>query len=312
MRAGDSTRQRTRIHVVSDVHGNAEALARAGDGADALVCLGDLVLFLDYADHSRGIFPDLFGVENADRIVALRTARRFEEAREFGRGLWEGVDRDAAIVSAVRKQYAALFAAFPTPTYATYGNVDVPGLWPEYAHPGTTVLDGERVEIGGRVFGFVGGGLKTPMRTPYEIDDEEYAAKIEAIGPVDVLCTHIPPEVPELTYDTVARRFERGSRALLDAIRRTRPRYALFGHVHQPLVRRMRIGATECVNVGHFASTLAAYSSSLISYGVRIGVCSPPPTKPKTRPPISTRSPSRTVVPGRAYSGQRPGMSTLP
>ncbi|NEE46974.1 metallophosphoesterase, partial [Streptomyces sp. SID8455] len=43
----------TRIHVVSDVHGNTEALARAGDGADALVCLGDLVLFLDYADHSR-------------------------------------------------------------------------------------------------------------------------------------------------------------------------------------------------------------------------------------------------------------------
>ncbi len=58
----------TRIHVVSDVHGNTEALARAGDGADALICLGDLVLFLDYADHSRGIFPDLFGVENADRI----------------------------------------------------------------------------------------------------------------------------------------------------------------------------------------------------------------------------------------------------
>ncbi|MBT2882535.1 metallophosphoesterase, partial [Streptomyces sp. McG6] len=28
-----------------------------------------------------------------------------------------------------------------------------------------------------------------------------------------------------------------------------------FGHVHQPLARRMRIGATECVNVGHFAST---------------------------------------------------------
>ncbi|MEU2143043.1 metallophosphoesterase family protein, partial [Streptomyces globisporus] len=42
---------------------------------------------------------------------------------------------------------------------------------------------------------------------------------------------------------------------LLEAIRTTRPRYALFGHVHQPLVRRMRIGTTECVNVGHFAST---------------------------------------------------------
>ncbi|MEW2394133.1 metallophosphoesterase [Streptomyces venezuelae] len=243
--------------MVSDVHGNTEALARAGDGADALVCLGDLVLFLDYADHSRGIFPDLFGAENATRLVELRTARRFDEAREFGRKLWGTVDSDRAAVieRAVRKQYAEMFAVLPTPTYATYGNVDIPSLWPEYAGPGTTVLDGERVEIGGRVFGFVGGGLRTPMRTPYEISDEEYAAKIEAVGEVDVLCTHIPPDVPELLYDTVARRFERGSRALLDAIHRTRPGYALFGHVHQPLVRRMRVGATECVNVGHFAGT---------------------------------------------------------
>lgn len=243
--------------MVSDVHGNARDLARAGEGADALICLGDLVLFLDYADHSRGIFPDLFGVANADRIVALRTARRYDEAREFGRRLWAelGGDPRELTEQAVRKQYAELFAAFPTPTYATYGNVDVPPLWPEYARPGTTVLDGERVEIGGRVFGFVGGGLRTPMRTPYEISDEEYAAKIETVGEVDVLCTHIPPQVPDLVYDTVARRFERGSRALLGAIRRTRPRYALFGHVHQPLARRMRVGATECVNVGHFAST---------------------------------------------------------
>jgi Icc-related predicted phosphoesterase len=61
--------------------------------------------------------------------------------------------------------------------------------------------------------------------------------------------------VPELVYDTVARRFERGSRALLDAIRRTRPRYSLFGHVHQPLARRVRVGRTECINVGHFRAT---------------------------------------------------------
>ncbi|AJT67653.2 hypothetical protein T261_6037 [Streptomyces lydicus] len=252
------------MHVVSDVHGNSRGLAAAGDGADAVVCLGDLVLFLDYADHSRGIFPDLFGAGNARTLVELRTARRFEEARALGRRLWGELDRagrsrESVIEEAVRKQYAELFAAFPAPTYATYGNVDIPRLWPEYAGPGVTVLDGQRAEIGGRVFGFVGGGLTTPMRTPYEIGDEEYAAKIEAVGEVDVLCTHIPPDVPELCYDTVARRFERGSSALLEAIRRTRPRYSLFGHVHQPLVRRMRIGATECINVGHFNATGTPY-----------------------------------------------------
>ena len=244
-----------RVHVVSDVHGAAEALARAGDGADALICLGDLVLFLDYADHSRGIFPDLFGAENADRLVELRTARRFEEARALDQRLWAGLDRLGTIETAVRKQYAELFAAFPTPTYATYGNVDIPALWAEYARPGTTVLDGGTAEIGGRVFGFVGGGLRTVMRTPYEVGEEEYAAKVAALGPVDVLCSHIPPAIPELCYDTTARRFERGSEALLDAIRGTQPKYAVFGHVHQPLVARTRIGRTECVNVGHFNHT---------------------------------------------------------
>ncbi|WP_031506543.1 metallophosphoesterase family protein [Streptomyces megasporus] len=243
-----------RVHVVSDVHGNSRDLARAGEGADALVCLGDLVLFIDYADHTRGIFPDLFGAENTSRYVELRTARRFDEARALSARLWDGVDRRVALEKAVRRQYAELFAAFPTPTYATYGNVDVPDLWPEYAGEGTTVLDGRTVEIGGLRFGFVGGGLPSPMRTPYEVDEETYAAKVAALGEVDVLCSHIPPLVPELCYDTVARRFERGSEALLEAIHRTRPRYALFGHVHQPLVRRTRIGPTECVNVGHFAA----------------------------------------------------------
>ena len=245
-----------RVHVVSDVHGAADALRRAGDGADALVCLGDLIHFIDYADHS-GIMADLFGVDAVRTLVELRTARRFDDARAFSQELWGSLaeDRFTVMDRAIRKQYAELFAAFPTPTYLTYGNVDVPHLYADYVRDGITVLDGETTVIGGRTFGFVGGGLRTPMRTPFEISDEEYAAKIEAVGEVDVLCTHIPPEVPELVYDTVARRFERGSRALLEAIRRTRPRYSLFGHVHQPLVRRMRIGATECVNVGHFAGT---------------------------------------------------------
>jgi Icc-related predicted phosphoesterase len=33
------------------------------------------------------------------------------------------------------------------------------------------------------------------------------------------------------------------------------PKYSLFGHVHQPLASRTRVGKTECVNVGHFRAT---------------------------------------------------------
>jgi Icc-related predicted phosphoesterase len=246
-----------RINVVSDVHGRVDALRRAGDGADALICLGDLILYVDYDDPGNGIFADLFGAEAAARLVDLRTQQRFDEARAFSASLTgAGPDeRRVMFTDAVRRQYATTFAAMPTPAYLTYGNVDIPALYPEFARDGLRVLDGETVELGGRSFGFVGGGLRTPYRTPYEISDEAYAAKVAAVGAVDVLCCHIPPALPELLYDVRARRFERGSEALLDAIRDTQPRLALFGHVHNPLAGRRRIGRTECVNVGHFRST---------------------------------------------------------
>jgi len=250
-----------RLHVVSDVHRRLDALAAAGDGADALICLGDLLLFVDYADHTQGIFSDLFGAEHASRYVALRTAGAFEQARELSAALWaeRGGDRPAHIAKAAGDQYAAIFAAMPQPAYLTYGNVDLPGMWAQFLRPGHHVLDGQRVQIDHLTFGFVGGGLRTRYRTPNEVSDEEYAAKVEAVGEVDVLCTHIPPDLPELSYDVAARRLERGSPATLAAIRRTQPRLALFGHVHHPLVARARIGRTECINVGYFRGTGRPY-----------------------------------------------------
>ncbi|HEY2508539.1 MAG TPA: metallophosphoesterase [Streptosporangiaceae bacterium] len=251
-----------RVHVVSDVHGRADALRQAGSGADALICLGDLLLFIDYADHSQGIFPELFGADQARRLVELRTAQRFDEARTMSASLWAGLGGDPRehIEAAVSRQYAELFAAMPVPSYLTFGNVDIPRLGSAHVRPGQRVLDGERVELDGWTFGFVGGGLRTTYRTPNEIADEEFAAKVEAVGSVDVLCSHIPPAVPDLLYDTVARRMERGSEALLAAIQRTRPRYLLFGHVHQPRQSRIRIGSTECINVGHFRALGMPYA----------------------------------------------------
>ncbi|HWH28938.1 MAG TPA: metallophosphoesterase, partial [Mycobacteriales bacterium] len=112
-----------RVHVVSDVHGSVEALRSAADGADAFVCLGDLVLFLDYDDPAEGIFADLFGADAATRLIALRTAKRFDEARELSHGLWGALGRDPreVLVEKVGEQYAALFAAMPEPAFLTYG-----------------------------------------------------------------------------------------------------------------------------------------------------------------------------------------------
>jgi Icc-related predicted phosphoesterase len=247
-----------RLHVVSDVHGSATALAEAALGSDAFVCLGDLILFLDYDEPGRGIFADLFGEAYARAYIEARTANRFDDARTLSAQAWarHGVEDPATrwdlLQSMVEVQYAELFKAMPSPALLTFGNVDIPALWSRFLRPGHVVVDGDVVDVGGMRWGFVGGGLVSPMRTPHEIPAAEFAMKVAALGPVDVLFSHIPPAIPELTYDTVARRFEVGSESLLAYDREFQPRYHLFGHVHQPLAARTRVGRTECVNVGHF------------------------------------------------------------
>lgn len=244
-----------RIAIISDIHGQTDGLADAALDADLFVCLGDLILFLDYDDPSQGILADLFGEDAARRYIALRTANRWEEAREFARPLWESLPGDPReeIQGAVDRQYAQLFPLLPDGLYI-YGNVDVPALWQRHLRPGQQLVDGQVVEVGGLRLGFVGGGLPSPMRTPYEIPEPEFDAKLERIAGADVLFSHIPPALPELTYDTAARRFERGSAGLLRVIREHSPRHVFHGHVHNPLVPRMRVGRTEVVNVGHFRS----------------------------------------------------------
>ena len=247
-----------RVNIVSDVHGADGALAKAAEGSDVFVCLGDLILFLDYDDPEAGIFAELFGAEHARGYIEARTANRFDEARAMSDAAWAEIgvtdrhERWPILESMVRRQYESLFAAMPSPAILTFGNVDVPALWPEYAREGHRIIDGDVIDVDGQRWGFVGGGLISPMRTPYEIDPAEYAAKLDTLGPVDVLFTHIPPHHPLLNYDVVARRFEVGSHAIVEYIERHQPRFHFYGHVHQPLAARTRIGRTESVNVGHF------------------------------------------------------------
>jgi hypothetical protein len=150
-----------RVHAVSDVHGRADALSAAGTGADALICLGDLLLFIDYADHSQGIFPELFGAEQARRLIELRSDGRFDEARAMSRELWGqlGGDPSQHIEAAVARQYAELFAAMPVPLYLTYGNVDLPKFWADHARPGQHLTESGSSWMAGRSVS--GGGLRT-------------------------------------------------------------------------------------------------------------------------------------------------------
>ncbi len=268
-----------RVHVVSDVHGNAEDLARAGDGADVLLVLGDLVDFVDYRDPRRGILGRVLGPEVSAEFGRIRTSGRPGELLAYARDVWSRVPDPAAVVAgAVREQYAELFGALACgpPVYAIPGNVDQPALWHEFLGPGSTggtvtAVDGQVVTIGGARFGFAGSAPLPPgvaprvggPWTPNLLPAEDFAARALALRDVDVLCSHVPPAVPELRYDVVTRRPESASPELLDVVRRDRPHAALFGHVHQPLAQRVRVGRTECVNVGHFRRTGVPYVLTL-------------------------------------------------
>ncbi len=257
-----------RVHVVSDVHGDVEALARAGDGADALVVLGDLVDFVDYRDPAGGILGRVLGSEVSSQFARLRTAGDRDALISYVREAWARVDDAPAVVEeAVREQYDRALrrghrADLRDPRQRRH-RAAVAGVRPTRPHAARR----EVVTIGGLRFGFVGGaplppGL-APRRsgpwTPHLLPAEEYTAAAHALDRVDVLCSHVPPAVPELAYDVVTRRAEASSPALLDVVRRDRPRAALFGHVHQPLAPRVRVGRTECVNVGHFRRTGTPY-----------------------------------------------------
>jgi Calcineurin-like phosphoesterase len=134
-----------RVHVVSDVHGNSDALARAGDGADALVVLGDPIDFVDYHDHSGGILGRVFGAEKVARFAQLRRNRQSTEMAAYARSLWDSLDNATDVVQeALYEQYERLFGAMTAPTYATPGNVDVPALWSQFARDDLVFLPAHR------------------------------------------------------------------------------------------------------------------------------------------------------------------------
>lgn len=250
------------VYVVSDLHGAPDALSKAVPEGATLLLLGDLINFIDYISMT-GILTEVFSVEAVEQVVALRTAGRVEEAREVMRRRSEGREEEIRheIGRRVKDEYDRVFAALPEPTYMILGNVDNPPLVDALAAevPAVTLADGRVIEIEGERFGFVGGALPTPLHVAGEISHDEMRSKVEGLGDCDVLCSHIPPAVPELCFDTISQKNEQGSEDLLRYIEDVQPRRAYFGHVHQPLVSQMWIGRTLCVNVGYFRATERAW-----------------------------------------------------
>ena len=246
------------IYIVSDLHGASDELKKAIPESNTLLLLGDLLNLLDYTNYT-GILADVFSVEAVREVAELRAQGRVQEARALMRQRSEGREDEIRqeIGRRVVEQYTEVFAALPHPTYLILGNVDHPELAHGFAQDNPAVIeaDSQVFTFEGETFGFVGGALPSPLNVPGEISEQEMARRLDSIGEVDVLCTHIPPDVPELCYDTLAAHPERGSKDILRYIQDVQPTRAYFGHVHQPLVSVMHIGRTMCINVGYFRAT---------------------------------------------------------
>ncbi len=251
-----------RLSFVSDIHGNIAGLADAARQAEQLVVLGDLLDYVDYYDPTGGILGRVFGAERVGRFIALRMAGDFPALRAYNRALWDSTpDPVGTLTDVVAARYRAVVDAVGPDALVTLGNVDVASIWIDVVGAELPYLDAQTVDIAGRRLGFVAGGAAkpgVPFRPPNEVwrplirSADDFGRAVKQVGPVDILCSHVPPNLANLRYDVVPGRLEMYGPGLLESIDEHRPGLAVFGHVHQPISRRTRRGHTECVNVGHF------------------------------------------------------------
>lgn len=254
-----------RISIVADIHGNFTALREVATAADQLIILGDLLDYIDYHNPHRGIISEMFGAAAAQKFAHLRKSGNFLELRTFNARLWGTLDDPAAtLADLVQTRYQQVVRMLPENAIVTLGNVDMANHWQAVAGDRFPYRDGETLQLDGLTFGFVAGGARriqisaaqrSALASPWQPlmrDAADYRAALGRIGPVDVMCTHIPPQHPLLRYDTVPGRLEMFAPGLREYIERHQPQLSLFGHVHQPLAHRARIRHTECINVGHF------------------------------------------------------------
>ena len=247
--------------IVSDVHGAFTELARVAAHGGPLLVLGDLLNFVDYRT-GRGIAAEVYGAEYAREFIRNRRTGDWPANRRLWRRVQEGRETELAerIRAEVRRQYrAARRALLPAEqAYVIHGNVDWPEEMAVALADDVVLVDGEVVEIDGYSVGFAGGGVPTPARARGEVSHEAMAAKLDALGPVDILCTHVAPSVAPLRRDVVTGMLERSSPVLLDYLATHRPRYHYFGDIHQPQAHEWQVGRTVCRNVGYFRATARA------------------------------------------------------
>jgi Icc-related predicted phosphoesterase len=245
------------ILAISDVHFATDALRRVVGMGEPVLILGDLVNLTDYRT-GEGAVADVLGLEFARASAAARATGDYQGMRDLWSGQAAGRFDEvrAEIAEAIDSQYEEVALALQGGSgFVIHGNVDRPGSLRASLPEGFEYVHGQVVEIEGIRFGFAGGGSPTPLQAEGEVSDDEMRLLLEQIGPVDVLCTHVPAAVHPLRTDVITGRAERGSGPILEYLIREKPRVHLFGDVHQPQATAWRLGPTRCRNVGYFRAT---------------------------------------------------------
>ncbi len=113
-----------------------------------------------------------------------------------------------------------------------------------------TVLHGQMTTRQGlRIYG-LGGAIPELNITAFEsfdIPEAEAAPLLGAADGADIVICHSPPKG---VADVMASRGSMGSVAILETIRRVRPKLMLCGHVHDCWGARDMVGQTQVANLG--------------------------------------------------------------
>lgn len=136
------------------------------------------------------------------------------------------------------------------------GNMDSPAIDARLAELGVA-LDGRGVVLDDVGFFGVSGAPLSPLRTPYELAEDEIERRIEAGYAAvrgcraTVFCPHTPP------WGTACDRLRSGqhvgSAAVRSFIEHAQPDVVLCGHIHESRGRDL-LGRTEVVNPGPVAA----------------------------------------------------------
>ncbi len=170
---------------------------------------------------------------------------------------------DLTTVGSVKEAEGALqrFQAINKNLLCVAGNMDLP------VHDDLFVRMGISINGRGRAIGDVGffgvsGGPKSPLRTPYEISEEEIAKRAHAgladvkNSKVKVFVPHMPPFGTKV--DIIHSGIHVGSAAVRDFIEDHKPDVVICGHIHeargQDSIDRTMIVNCGPAGHGHYAA----------------------------------------------------------